>query len=166
MTGFTGSEALRLRSDAALWPLTRMTAADLDEVVPIENAAYRHPWSRGNFADSLHSNYLCRLLRDPADGSVVGYFLMMIALDEAHLLNITVRPAAQRRGIGAKLLERAIELSRECRAAILLLEVRPSNLPAIGLYERRGFQRIGIRRNYYPAAGQTREDAIVMRLPL
>ncbi|MGN6389446.1 MAG: ribosomal protein S18-alanine N-acetyltransferase [Burkholderiaceae bacterium] len=166
MTRLSGSEALPSRSDTAIWPLTPMGAADLDEVVAIEDAAYSHPWSRGNFADSLHSNYLCRLLRDPADGSLVGYFLMMIALDDAHLLNITVRPAAQRRGIGAMLLERAIELARECRAAILLLEVRPSNLPAIALYERRGFQRIGTRRNYYPAVGQTREDAIVMRLPL
>lgn len=139
-----------------------MCIADVDAVHAIEQAAYPFPWTQGNFIDSLASGYRCRVLRD-ANMTVVGYFLVMMAIDEAHLLNITVAPALQGKGLGRMLLNHSAEICRQEGMHSLLLEVRPSNPRAIRMYERYGFSRIGTRRNYYPAASNAREDAIVMR---
>lgn len=147
------------------WPLTPMGAADLPQVLSIENDVYSHPWTHGNFIDALDSGYQCRVLRD-AQGTLVGYFLLMSAVDEAHLLNISVHRAWQRRGIGRQLLDAVAALARQQGMASILLEVRPSNRRAIAIYRQYGFAPIGVRRNYYPAADNAREDAIVMRLAL
>lgn len=143
----------------------RMQADDLDEVLSIESAVYSHPWTRGNFLDSLYNGYETWVARD-ARRTMVGYFLMMLALDEAHLLNISVHANLQGRGIGRRLLDKVCELAREQGIPSILLEVRPSNLRALAIYKQYGFSRIGIRKNYYPAAQNVREDAIVMRLSL
>ncbi len=90
----------------------------------------------------------------------------MHAVDEAHLLNITVRPDLQGQGLGRRLLDRVCLLAREAGMPAVLLEVRPSNRNALSVYRHVGFAEIGLRKNYYPAAGQTRENAIVMRLML
>jgi ribosomal-protein-alanine N-acetyltransferase len=145
--------------------LARMLAADLDEVLRIEFAVYPFPWVRRNFLDSLDSGYEAWVLRD-AGQRVCGYFLLMMAVDEAHLLNITVDPAVHGRGLGLALLEHAAGLARAGNMQSVLLEVRPSNQRALAIYQRYGFSRIGVRRNYYPAAHGQREDAIVMRLVL
>lgn len=139
--------------------LEPMREADLDEVLAIEQAVYSHPWTRGNFADSLRSRYACRTLR--LDGELIGYFVLMAAAGEAHLLNLSIAAPWQRRGHGAALLDAAMRLARELGASQMFLEVRPSNLPGQALYGRRGFQRIARRRGYYPAA-QGREDALVL----
>ena len=89
----------------------------------------------------------------------------MLALDEAHLLNLTVVPACQRFGFGWRMLEAMAENARSYGARTMLLEVRPSNEAAQNMYARYGFVRIGSRRGYYPAR-EGREDAIVMRVPL
>ncbi|MFC5473659.1 ribosomal protein S18-alanine N-acetyltransferase [Paraherbaspirillum soli] len=142
-----------------------MRMDDLDQVLEIEQRVYSHPWTRGNFADSIESGYQCWVLRDAAQ-LVVAYFFMMLAVDEAHLLNISVREDSQRRGIGKMLLDKVCALARENAMRSVLLEVRPSNTRAIAIYQRYGFAEIGRRRAYYPAAGDSREDAIVMSLPL
>ncbi len=142
-----------------------MAANDVDEVARIENDAYPFPWTRGNFLDSLASRYDAWVAR-LADGSIAGYFLLMHAVDDAHLLNITVRPDLQGQGIGRLLLDRICLLAREAGMVAVLLEVRPSNRNALSVYRHVGFAEIGLRKNYYPAAGQKREDAIVMRLML
>jgi ribosomal-protein-alanine N-acetyltransferase len=142
-----------------------MGAEHLDEVLAIEDAIYPFPWTRGNFQDSLASAYETWLARD-ASRRIVGYFVLMLAVDEAHLLNLSVRPDAQGRGIGTVLLERACALARRDQMHSLLLEVRPSNARALAIYEHLGFSRIGVRKDYYPAAGNTRENAIVMRRTL
>ncbi len=139
-----------------------MRALDVEDVVAIERDAYPFPWTRGNFLDSLVSRYDAWTLREP-DGRLAGYFLLMHAVDETHLLNITVRPDLQGRGLGRLLLDKVTELARSARMHSVLLEVRPSNAHALAVYEHCGFQRIGLRKNYYPAAGESREDAIVMR---
>jgi ribosomal-protein-alanine N-acetyltransferase len=144
---------------------SRMQAADLAEVLAIEYAVYPFPWTNGNFLDSLHSGYETWVMRD-ASHNLVGYFLMMPVVDEAHLLNITVHPEVHGRGIGRAMLDQVVRLAREKGLTSVLLEVRPSNRRALTIYARYGFQRIGVRKNYYPAEHNTREDAIVMRLPL
>lgn len=143
----------------------RMQAGDLAEVLAIEYAAYPFPWTNGNFLDSLNSGYETWVLRDASD-NLVGYFLMMPVVDEAHLLNITVHGAVQGLGVGRALLDQVVKLARAKGLTSVLLEVRPSNQRALTIYTRYGFQRIGVRKHYYPAEHNTREDAIVMRLPL
>ncbi len=141
-----------------------MTAHDLEEVVAIENAVYPFPWTRGNFVDSLHAGYCCWTLR-AHDDELLGYSIVMLALDEAHLLNLSVAARAHRHGYGWRLLEFMAQEARDHGARTMMLEVRPSNTPAQRLYERYGFERIGVRRGYYPSHGG-REDAIVMRIAL
>ena len=140
-----------------------MRIEDLDEVLAIEKTVYSHPWTHGNFVDSIQSGYQCWVLRD-ADSVLLGYFFMMAALDEAHLLNISVHGDMHRRGIGKMLLDKVCILAQQQQMQSVLLEVRPSNTRAIGIYQRYGFAEIGRRRDYYPAADNQREEAIVMRL--
>lgn len=141
-----------------------MTVRDLDEVGRIEALAYGFPWSRGNFIDSLAAGYLAEVLACPRDG-LLGYFVAMPGVDELHLLNITVAPAAQGRGHGQILLDAVQAQGRRLGLGTLWLEVRDGNHRARALYLRRGFAEVGLRRGYYPAAGG-REDAVVMRLDL
>lgn len=140
-----------------------MTEARLDEVVAIERLAYDHPWTRGNFADSLRSGYQAQLLC--AGDTVLGYFVAMKGVDEVHLLNITVAPACQGQGWGRVMLDALALWARAQGAQWLWLEVRTSNLRAQQVYQRYGFRRVGERKNYYPASNG-REDAIVMSYQL
>ena len=140
-----------------------MSFADLEVVMAIETSIYAHPWTRGNFRDSLNAGYHCWMAE--VDGAVAGYSVSMIAVGEAHLLNLSVAEAWQRRGVGADLLRFNIDHARKLAAGRIFLEVRPSNTAAIALYRRAGFTVVGLRRAYYPGAGG-REDAVVMELVL
>jgi len=153
--------AERLLADGQLLP---MTQNDLDDVMRIEQAACEFPWTRGNFEDALRSGYPGVCLRQRA-GALMGYCVLMPVVDEMHLLNICVAPEVQRMGAGLALLREAARIAQGGKFGSLLLEVRVSNLRAIRLYQRFGFTLIGRRRNYYPARQQSREDALVMRLP-
>lgn len=146
-----------LASDA----LTRrpMTVADLGAVMAIEVQAYSHPWSQGNFVDSLAAGHLAEVL---VGAGLVGYFVAMEGVEELHLLNVTVAPAAQGRGHGSALLEEVLAQARARRLPTVWLEVRASNVRARALYARLGFDEVGLRRGYYPAV-RGREDAVVMR---
>ncbi len=150
----------RLREAPVLSP---MTAAQLDAVLAIEVSAYAFPWSRGNFVDSLAADHPSRVLHD-ARGEILGYFVAMAGVDEMHLLNITVAPAAQGRGHARFLIDALIGLCRRQRARELWLEVRASNIRARAMYERLGFLQLGVRKGYYPAPFGRREDAVVMSL--
>ncbi len=140
-----------------------MQEADLDAVMAIEPKIYSHPWSRGNFADSLKSGYSCWAVE--LEGELIGYGVMMVALDEAHLLNISIAKAYQGRGFGRALLNHFIEVAKRHGGQMMFLEVRPSNTSAIALYESMGFNEFSVRRGYYPAENG-REDAILMGLAL
>ena len=144
-----------------------MTTGDIDEVVALEGKAYSFPWTRGNFIDSLASGYLAEVqhLSNSSNGELLAYFVAMVGVDELHLLNITVGPDWQGRGLGSELLGVAMTMGRARALTKLWLEVRESNHRARSLYRRKGFSEVGLRRGYYPAAGG-REDAIVMSLPL
>lgn len=146
------SPALQLRT---------MHTRDLDAVMAIEAGAYSFPWSRGNFIDSLAAGYHAQVLED-AEAGIVGYFVAMPGVNELHLLNITVAPAWQGRGLAHRMLDALQAQGRAQGLAMLWLEVRDSNERARALYRQRGFAEVGRRRGYYPAAHSTREDAIVM----
>lgn len=144
--------------------LSPMTTEDLDAILAIEQTAYSHPWSRGNFRDSLNPLFeaQCLWLED----ELLGYFLAMRGVEEMHLLNITVAPAHQGQGWGHMMLDALSLWSRSQGAQLLWLEVRQSNARALKVYERYGFVRVGLRKDYYPADRQQREHAVVMSLKL
>lgn len=144
--------------------LRAMRADDLDTVMAIENRGYAFPWSRGIFADCLKSGYAAWLLEH--DGQAIGYGVLSVAADEAHVLNVCVDPLVQSRGHGRLLLRSLLDSARRQGAHRVFLEVRPSNLSAIALYHSEGFHEIGRRPRYYPAPNNGREDAIVMAIEL
>ena len=141
----------------------RMRAPDLADVASLEKSLYEFPWSLGNFRDSLNAGYDCWSVTHGE--TVIGYAVLMIALDEAHLLNIAVAREWQGQGIGMGFLRHMIDVARGASCQIVYLEVRPSNLPARHLYRKLGFQQIAIRPEYYPATGG-REDALFLGLTL
>ena len=141
----------------------RMAESELDQVVEIETAVHVHPWTRGNFSDSLNAGYHCWAAR--REGALVGYGVLVIAAGEAHLLNLSVAPGWQRRGVGAELTRFLVKLARDYGAQSIYLEVRPSNVAARALYAGHGFAEIGVRRDYYPSPNG-REDAVIMELEL
>jgi ribosomal-protein-alanine N-acetyltransferase len=136
-----------------------MRQADLTTVATIEQAAYEFPWSPGIFRDCLLAGYVSVVLEH--GGKVIGYGIMSVAAGEAHLLNLALSESARRMGNGRRLLEHLMELARRAGAEGMYLEVRPSNVRALALYERQGFEVLGRRRGYYRARGGT-EDAVVL----
>lgn len=145
-----------------------MTESWFEAVLRVEQSAYPHPWTRGNFSDSLRAGYQALVLTGGPgpNAELLGYFVAMKGVDEVHLLNITVAPAYQRQGWARVMLDALALWSRGQGAQWLWLEVRLSNTRARTVYERYGFRHVGSRRQYYPAANGAREDAVVMSLAL
>ena len=152
--------AILANQGAGIRPLTE---ADLDAVMEIEIRAYDFPWTQSIFRDCLRVGYCCWCCEN--EGIIQGYGVMSAAAGESHILNLTVHPESQRQGIGSKLLKHFLQLARRHGADTIMLEVRPSNRKAINLYEKLGFNEIGVRRNYYPAE-DGREDALMLALNL
>lgn len=144
--------------------LEPMTVGRLDAVMAIERRAYPHPWSRGNFTDSMQAGYPMQLLL--AGDTLLGYYVAMQGVDEVHLLNLTVAPEHQRQGWSRVLLDALALWSRARGAQWLWLEVRVSNARALSVYAAHGYRRVGMRKAYYPAHQGQREDAVVMSLRL
>jgi [ribosomal protein S18]-alanine N-acetyltransferase len=140
-----------------------MTDGDVRAVVEIERASYQFPWSEGIFRDCLRVGYICRVVL--SGDELVGYGIMSTGAGEAHILNLCVRDSNRCRGIGRTLLEHLLGRAGAGGSSEAYLEVRPSNISAIRLYQTLGFEPIGIRRGYYQAVGG-REDAAVLRLAL
>ena len=140
-----------------------MRATDVADVALLEKSLYAFPWSAGNFRDSVAAGYDCRVA---CDGSrVIGYAILMVALDEAHLLNLAVASDWQGQGLGRAFLDHMLAIAKSAGVQIVYLEVRPSNHSARQLYRRAGFQQIAIRPAYYPAL-HGREDALFLGLTL
>jgi len=148
--------------------LRPMHMGDLDTIMQIEPTIYSHPWTRGNFSDSLNSGYSAWVIEEKNE--MIGYALMMMVMDEAHLLNLSVAKHRQKQGLGRYLLEHMMTIAKRHKAANMFLEVRASNISAIALYENIGFCEMAVRRGYYPADPKTgengREDAVLMGLAL
>jgi ribosomal-protein-alanine N-acetyltransferase len=143
--------------------LRPMTASDLDAIMAIERVNFPFPWTEGNFKDSINSGYMCLIMEQGQQ--LIGYAVLMMVLDEAHLLNISVAQSHQGQGWGRYLLLQMMEIGREKGGLNMFLEVRPSNHSALGLYESMGFNEMGIRPGYYPAHNG-REDAVLMGMAL
>jgi len=143
--------------------LRPMRETDLDAVLAIERRAYAFPWTHGIFRDCLVANYPAWVLMQ--EGGVIGYGVLSIAGDEAHVLNLCTAPEAQGCGHGRRMLRTLLQVARGRGAHRVFLEVRPSNAPAIALYQDEGFNEIGRRPRYYPAK-DGREDALVMAIEL
>lgn len=140
-----------------------MRVPDLTEVIAIERQAYPVPWTHGNFVDSLVAGYPAEVLRGPR-AELLGYWLAMPGVDEMHLLNITVAPAWQRRGLAFAMLDRLVAECRRRSLGQLWLEVRVGNQRAREVYRGYGFAEVGTRRAYYPVQQGPREDAVLMSL--
>ena len=151
-----------------------MEAGDLDEVLSIEQISHAHPWTRGNFSDSLAAGHWAYCIRPEASDINLGsyldpqvlwaYCVLYPAVDELHLLNITVAPQLRRLGIAVRMMKAIEGIAASRQMPRIILEVRPSNIPAITLYQSLGYETIGVRKGYYPADESTgqREDAQVM----
>lgn len=166
--------AASLRASAS-WPEVRLEPLDasrLDAVLHIEQRAYSHPWTRGNFLDGLRTGYHMRVLvaGEGAGETVLGYYIAMQGVAEAHLLNITVAPQYQGQGWARLMLDALALWARGVPAQppleLLWLEVRAGNQRALQVYEAHGYRRVGLRKDYYPDGHGRREDAVVMNLPL
>jgi len=153
-------ENLRAAPEVHIRPMMEI---DLPEVAVIEQTSYVFPWSENIFRDCLRVGYTCRAL-DLA-GQIIGYGVMSLGAGEAHILNVCVRDQFRNVGFGRRLLEHLLERASAAGVAEAFLEVRPSNLSAIRLYQHMGFEQIGIRRGYYQAP-DGREDAIVLKREL
>jgi ribosomal-protein-alanine N-acetyltransferase len=141
----------------------QMYADDLDEVMRNEVRAYDHPWTRGVFLDCLRGGYECWVITDAM--GILGHGVLSCVAGEAHLLNVCVAVEHQGKGLGRMLVDHLVHRSRIRAAEVVFLEVRISNTVASALYESVGFNEIGRRRNYYPAANG-HEDARVLALQL
>lgn len=139
-----------------------MQVEHLPLVVHIEQRAYSHPWTLGNFRDSIASGYHMPIWLSKDE--LVAYLVAMRGADEVHLLNFTVSPGYQRQGWGHAMLQHLMDWSRERGVHNLWLEVRASNLRAIEVYKAHGFVQEGLRKDYYPLQAGQREDAVVMSL--
>jgi ribosomal-protein-alanine N-acetyltransferase len=140
-----------------------MRVPDLTEVMAAERVAYPVPWTHGNFVDSLAAGYPAEVLRGPR-AELLGYWVAMPGADEMHLLNITVVPAWQGRGLAVVMLDRLVDECRRRGLSQLWLEVRIGNARARDVYRHYGFAEVGKRRAYYPVVDGPREDAILMSL--
>lgn len=137
---------------------------DLPEVSEIEQRAYEFPWTDGIIRDCFKAGYSAWALR-AGHNKLLGYSFMSMAVGEAHILNLCIDPAHQRKGLARYLLTHLLHVARAAHITLVLLEVRRSNKAAIRLYQSQGFQNTGVRKDYYPAA-DGREDAFILALDL
>lgn len=140
-----------------------MLPSDLEQIIRIEREIFLFPWSPGNFADSLKSEYHCRVLTQAE--TILGYGIMMMSPEEAHILTLGIAAQWQNKGLGKKMLGYLIDYARTEQAKSIFLDVRESNHGAAQLYMHLGFKQIATRKGYYPAMCG-REDARVMQLLL
>ena len=163
-----------MSEDIAELSFLPMQTADLDAVLAIEAVSHLHPWTKGNFSDSLAAGHWAYCIRPQVDQAIKGsylvsailwaYCILFPAVDELHLLNITVSPKLRQLGLASRMMATIEGVAAQQNMPRIILEVRPSNTAAVALYQKLGYEQIGIRKNYYPADPQlgTREDALVM----
>jgi len=140
-----------------------MQSVDLEAVLINERRSYTHPWNQGIFEDCLDSGHGCWVLE--VEGCLIGHGIISVGAGEAHLLNVCIHPNHQGKGYGRLLVEHLISQAKDRAATSMFLEVRSSNQVAYQLYEKLGFNEVGVRQGYYPAY-TGREDAFVLAIEL
>ena len=140
-----------------------MTEEDLDWVAALEASTFSLPWSKEAFAEELGLEdrlFVVAKLYSENDAPIaVGYSGLFLSFDEGEITNVAVDPAFRGKGFGYQMLRSQMEMAGERGASSFTLEVRVSNASAIHLYEKLGFQSVGIRKNFYE---KPTEDAMIM----
>jgi ribosomal-protein-alanine N-acetyltransferase len=136
------------------------SAADLDGVLALEEASFNNPTTREWYEGELKRPEVCFIyvMRTP-EHRVAGFCAFWLVVEQAHINNLAVLPELRGRGLGTQLLEAIIAEAAHLGAALLTLEVRESNTPALRLYARSGFEQVGVRKNYYTTPV---EDAFIL----
>ncbi|MFH1135179.1 MAG: ribosomal protein S18-alanine N-acetyltransferase [Pseudomonadota bacterium] len=146
----------------ALLTVEPLVRADLPQVLAIEQASFKQPWTREGFETELdRAPAISLTLKDGRE--IHGYLVFWLIADEMHILNIAVRPDLRKKGLGGILLEYLTAFAREVGVVRIFLEVRRSNVAAQALYRSAGFEFAGERKNYY---AEDHEDALMMTLSL
>jgi len=136
----------------------QMALEDICAVIQLENEVYQFPWTDRIFKDCIRVGYDCWLAH--LGNTVVAHAVISIAAGESHILNLSVTRNHQGKGIGKQFIQFLLNIARNKRAQIMMLEVRPSNIRAINCYSSAGFNEIGCRKDYYPAPNG-KEDALL-----
>ena len=152
-------EKLILKSKKEKFSFKNVELSDIEKIVLIEADCHISPWSKKNFLDSIGAGNLFQVLKE--DESIIGYYIASFAADECELLNITVNKHFHKQGFGKIIISHLVKNCLERKVSNLFLEVRRSNKNAILLYEKKGFNEVGIRPNYYKAL-KGKEDAVLM----
>ncbi len=140
----------------------KMSKADLPRVLEIESQGYNYPWKEPIFHDCLNAaHYDCWVCEDTED-KMLAFCIVSTAVGESTVLNLCIDPVIRKQGLGRKFMLHVIENARAKKAESVFLEVRPSNVGAIALYESMGFNEIGVRPGYYKTENGEREDALMM----
>lgn len=135
-----------------------MAPDDADAVACIEHESFATPWSREDFWREASNDFTCYIVA-LEDTDIIGFAGCWISFDEAQVTNIAVTAIQRNKGCGKLLMEQMMCAAVARGVERMTLEVRPSNMPAIRLYERLGFSAVGVRKGYYQDNG---EDAILM----
>ena len=145
------------------WQLVSLNHADLEPILAIEQNSFQRPWGRLylEFALRCHNarNYAVKPTEGKSCGPFIAYAFLRLLGDEVHLQKVAVTPAWRGQGVASWLLEQCFTLSVEQGARSAHLEVRPSNIPAVELYLKHGFELVGKRPKYYT---DSKEDALLM----
>ena len=139
--------------------IRKMQKSDADRVYEIENQAFFEPWSKQSLIKDLKDNTFLNHYVLEEEGEILGFYIVSYILDEAEIFTIAIDNTYRRRGLGSKLLDHLIEKSKQRDVSKIWLEVSTKNTPALRLYEKYGFVKVGLRKNYYQKVG---EDAYNM----
>lgn len=140
------------------WQIRRVRPGDIEGVIQIDERSFPNPWSRIQFQIRMEDSGTLFLVAE-GDRELLGYAILREIASEAEIYNIAVTPEARRASIGTALLDYIVEYGKDNGLVGLNLEVRSGNLPAIGMYKKRGFERVGLRKGYY---SMPKEDAVLM----
>lgn len=152
-----------VKEDDSILVFRPMKKTDILPAREIEKQVYNYPWSELTFHECFKAGYSCWVFEKL--GEIYAYGILSFGAGEVHIMNFCVSLEQQRKGYGQKLMEKLIEVARQYHSEKMLLEVRPSNVSAIRLYQRMGFTEIGQRKDYYPGENG-REDALMFGLEL
>ena len=154
---------MALEKQPDIFGIFRLTEKDIDPVMDIEQKSFTQPWSTDSFLTEFvrqdSYNYGVNCMNRSKDRQIVAYVCYRLMEKEMHLLKIAVIPQWRGQGIASWLLRKSLNTCENRGIAESFLEVRSSNLSAIGLYQKLGFKMIGRRPHYY---SDTQEDALVM----